>query len=553
MAKSGVIVAVVGGIVVSLTLFSMFVLHDMNALEQAEGHLQSLQRQAEECTQRAGAREKQLSSTVESLKSKRADVCHKQSTALVQALQGEVEKLSRRLEATTAPGESSDSARDNPQGRWTDGKSSFDLPEHICDFERFNGPEWFKKQGCSGETCSGKMPTKPTVFTGMMDDWGGMQMNWTYEMMADMYGSVHIELFDEWEQAGGVLGYAVAGKSGGSAFQVRDVVRKFRDEHFMGEHEDFYCGAVDSKTNKDRNGSPPHGRVSVDCKMSLCCQMKGAGIIKVPKWLEGDSFPTGESFSFSPSGGGFAMHAHSAAWLGLVHGEKAWFVEDPTKIDPSRPYYDKVLPQILNARGFAKQVMQLPVAKRPWFCVQRKGDLLYLPDAWWHATLNRGDFSLAFGTKPTWFNTEFKKAGSVDARYNKGDVIASETVKKQSTALALKIEKATTVKDLSQLATLVIDATRQELSRERVSPNDRDRSRAGGNAVAAAATLCIAAKGLERRNIVRINTAPWQVKNEDEALLLDWLRNAKAYNKDSSACKEVLGAERWDKLTPAPV
>ena len=72
----------------------------------------------------------------------------------------------------------------------------------------------------------------------------------------------------------------------------------------MGEHEDFYCGAVDSE-GLDRNGQDPQGRPSVDCSKSMCCLMKRDGLIRVPEQLRGDSFVTGESFSLSPGGGGF--------------------------------------------------------------------------------------------------------------------------------------------------------------------------------------------------------------------------------------------------------
>merc|ERR1719247_226074 len=125
----------------------------------------------------------------------------------------------------------------------------------------------------------------------------------------------------------------------------------FKSREFLGEHEDFFSGEVD-QNGLDRNGQRPGGRPSVDCEMSLCCQMLRKDLVRVPRQLEGNSFPTGQSFSLSPGGGGFSMHAHAAAWLGLVHGEKAWFVEDPTRMFPDLPYYKTVLPQMQPTRAF---------------------------------------------------------------------------------------------------------------------------------------------------------------------------------------------------------
>ena len=49
-------------------------------------------------------------------------------------------------------------------------------------------------------------------------------------------------------------------------------------------------------------------------------------------------------------------------------------------LEPGLPYYNLILPQVAHARGFAEEVMRLPKRDRPWFCVQRRGELLYLPD-----------------------------------------------------------------------------------------------------------------------------------------------------------------------------
>ena len=98
-------------------------------------------------------------------------------------------------------------------------------------------------------------------------------------------------------------------------------------------------------------------------------------MIRTPRQLEGDSFPTGKSFSLSPHGGGFAMHLHAAAWLGLLQGEKAWFVADPKRMGPELPWYGSAVPLVLHARVWAKEFAANATRglARPLFCVQQKG------------------------------------------------------------------------------------------------------------------------------------------------------------------------------------
>ena len=87
--------------------------------------------------------------------------------------------------------------------KWWDGLNYFDLPENVCDIQRVHGPSWFAAQGCSGESCAGKMPQEPTIFTGLIDDWPALNMTWDYRTITDMFGDVQLEFFDEWQQAGG--------------------------------------------------------------------------------------------------------------------------------------------------------------------------------------------------------------------------------------------------------------------------------------------------------------------------------------------------------------
>ena len=123
-------------------------------------------------------------------------------------------------------------------------------------------------------------------------------------------------------------------------------------------------------------------------------------------------------------GSGVGFHNHAEAWNVLVHGVKIWFVFPPGKVPPyswalfgqwDDPESDDVAEgsgdgldasnktggtaTVAGPRrgeggvpGWAFSVLPgLPEHERPLVCVQRSGDLLYLPGGWQHATMGAGE------------------------------------------------------------------------------------------------------------------------------------------------------------------
>eukprot|EP00929_Paragymnodinium_shiwhaense_P033176 TRINITY_DN18261_c0_g1_i4.p1 TRINITY_DN18261_c0_g1~~TRINITY_DN18261_c0_g1_i4.p1 ORF type:complete len:412 (-),score=52.95 TRINITY_DN18261_c0_g1_i4:63-1298(-) len=79
---------------------------------------------------------------------------------------------------------------------------------------------------------------------------------------------------------------------------------------------------------------------------------------------------------------GVGFHAHDETWLAQLQGRKAWFLVPPeAPRPPTLPpwWYMRERPADMH------------------FSVLQPGEVLYIPDGWWHATWNLDDFTLALG------------------------------------------------------------------------------------------------------------------------------------------------------------
>ena len=99
--------------------------------------------------------------------------------------------------------------------------------------------------------------------------------------------------------------------------------------------------------------------------------------------------------SLGGDGTGLGFHTHADTWLGLAAGAKRWLLFEPGRF----PAHDPMFP---NRMLSTAQLMQRwpgnssdPDAAgsmpRPMECIQRAGDIMYLPAGWAHATENLGD------------------------------------------------------------------------------------------------------------------------------------------------------------------
>lgn len=121
--------------------------------------------------------------------------------------------------------------------------------------------------------------------------------------------------------------------------------------------------------------------------------------------------------SIGASRSGLPFHSHGSTYLGLVHGLKRWFVYPPGINPPSLvqqrsnpllsvwDWFTTVYPlfsslkaeyapfpgEVGNAGSTSKSQSQKSSGYRPLECIQRPGDIIYIPAGWLHQTLNIGE------------------------------------------------------------------------------------------------------------------------------------------------------------------
>eukprot|EP01065_Artemidia_motanka_P005509 TRINITY_DN12654_c0_g1_i1.p1 TRINITY_DN12654_c0_g1~~TRINITY_DN12654_c0_g1_i1.p1 ORF type:complete len:476 (+),score=104.00 TRINITY_DN12654_c0_g1_i1:51-1478(+) len=139
---------------------------------------------------------------------------------------------------------------------------------------------------------------------------------------------------------------------------------------------------------------------------SMFRSLMGAGDDWPPKALQQD-FPPGKSSTNSAtlgiwggSGRGATVHDHPETYFALLQGSKWWVLWPPGGLEQAGAEWvlDTVWPQQVY---MTRQVRELLSAaegthRKPLVCLQRAGEVMYVPDYWWHATVNVGE-SVGFG------------------------------------------------------------------------------------------------------------------------------------------------------------
>ncbi len=116
---------------------------------------------------------------------------------------------------------------------------------------------------------------------------------------------------------------------------------------------------------------------------------------------------------------GLIPHRHSASWLGLVTGEKKWFISPPEELNTEAMLIGRDKSPMddyeLGIELYAQTVYNVPSKysanirkelydrKGLFECVQRPGDIIFIPHLWWHSTENIGN-AIALGAQSTGFH-----------------------------------------------------------------------------------------------------------------------------------------------------
>ncbi|XP_078342854.1 bifunctional arginine demethylase and lysyl-hydroxylase PSR-like [Oculina patagonica] len=113
--------------------------------------------------------------------------------------------------------------------------------------------------------------------------------------------------------------------------------------------------------------------------------------IKVPDYFKIKDGVDSSIFFLGGSGSGVSFHKHADAWNGVIFGRKRWFLYPPQKTPPGG-----VWPSFSQLDWINKVYPNLPPEDKPMECVQEAGEILYLPESYYHGTVNIGD-TMAIG------------------------------------------------------------------------------------------------------------------------------------------------------------
>lgn len=97
--------------------------------------------------------------------------------------------------------------------------------------------------------------------------------------------------------------------------------------------------------------------------------------------------------SVGPSRSGLSSHTHGDTWLAVAHGAKRWLVAAPGSTLVSSQAMGKLHPLAPSRFLFSLADKEIDHVEG---CLQRAGDVVYVPAGWKHATLNVGE-TVGFG------------------------------------------------------------------------------------------------------------------------------------------------------------
>ncbi|XP_063437147.1 bifunctional arginine demethylase and lysyl-hydroxylase psr-1-like isoform X1 [Mytilus trossulus] len=125
--------------------------------------------------------------------------------------------------------------------------------------------------------------------------------------------------------------------------------------------------------------------------------------LKPPKYFEIKDGRDDSIFFLGASSSGVSFHKHADAWNGVIYGEKRWFLYPVNHTPPGGVY-----PGFTQIEWFEKVYPFLPESEKPIECVQKAGEILYLPEGTYHGTINMGD-TVAIGIQRKKASTKQEK------------------------------------------------------------------------------------------------------------------------------------------------
>jgi len=127
------------------------------------------------------------------------------------------------------------------------------------------------------------------------------------------------------------------------------------------------------------------------CRDSVCRKLSRK--YSTPRVFWGNTTVT--TLHVGGPGSGTPFHKHAMLWKGLTMGKKAWYILPPGSM--SEAMHDFTGPNLFPVRTFHGMMQTRKVGQRPLYCVQTPGETMFIPNYWWHATMNMEHFQVAYG------------------------------------------------------------------------------------------------------------------------------------------------------------
>ena len=137
-----------------------------------------------------------------------------------------------------------------------------------------------------------------------------------------------------------------------------------------------------------------------------------------------DAPKTFRVFSTMESGSSHPLHAHGAAWLGQASGSRLWYFLPPGT--PRSRWGPRV-----NACGYASGAAAPPEGAAS--CVQRAGEVVYVPRGWVHATCALDGWSVGVGGQvgsPAAYDQNFEVLSPVEEEEYDSDARVEKEMRK---------------------------------------------------------------------------------------------------------------------------
>jgi len=228
---------------------------------------------------------------------------------------------------------------------------------------------------------------RPVVLTHLAECWPARHC-WSREYLASVHGDIPVAKL---KLSGEVFKRDPLGERGGNAMyadHARNVYVPFARtpeqmplrELILGNFDDYYFEIGETGAA---------GRLSIDAF---------GGPDGLPELLAADDL-TQLTFGLGPKGDGVMFHAHTAAWNALMYGTKEWIFFSPETFVGAT--YDRLamlesrsIPTALGEAGRGEASLATPMR-----CIQRAGEVVYIPDAWWHATFSHTETACLGGQR----------------------------------------------------------------------------------------------------------------------------------------------------------